>query len=314
MALSKDAYGATTTSTLLWYDAEALKKVKLPTDPKHPRAGALYNKERLELPLNEGTIKSIMEVGVKIPALFWRDTDTDEIWVVYGFQRYKNAIEANKRLSKEDRPGKDFPAMVARTNNPKELLGLIALENEIRTNNSPAARAEIAINMLNNGYTEPTIAMWMGTSPATVKNYISFLDCTSAVRKAVEKGLPISIAYQLAKLHPSEQNARLEKMLVEIRKNKPLAAPIALEGVDTDAALVPANKPKRNRRSVGRKLREIASSGEKPLMTKAELKLLQKEISDAEIRETVRQACLSLLNYILGKGEVPTFKEAYWKK
>ena len=89
---SIETYGAEGKTNLLSFDPA---KLKLVTDEKHP----LYD-PRVDLPLSDEMVASIMLKGVVKPIIVWKDPESGETVVVDGRQRVRNAIEANKRLRK----------------------------------------------------------------------------------------------------------------------------------------------------------------------------------------------------------------------
>lgn len=69
------------------------------TDKTHP----LYD-EWVHLPIEEGMVLNIAELGVLEPIIVWKDPETGLTCVVVGRQRVKHTTEANKLRLKE---GKD---------------------------------------------------------------------------------------------------------------------------------------------------------------------------------------------------------------
>lgn len=298
---SKDAYGASGHSNLLTFDPTNLKIID---DPKHP----LYDK-RVDRPVDEGMVESIMQFGVKEPIIVWKDPETGDVCVVAGRQRVKNNIEANKRLKKRGDLPKDIKAVVER-GDPKNLMLIAALENEGRSANTPEERADITRRMLEAGHSEDTIAVVLHCSKSTVKNYIALLETTGAVRKAVAAGrVDPTVAYKLAKLHPSEQNKKLEEIL------KASGDSDALE-VETPSGGKKGKKkpPKKKARKVAKKIREIIS-GNKGMPSKREIQIMHKKISSEieDIKENARSVAVAMLDYVLN-GVVPTFEETFWRR
>jgi len=299
---SKDAYGASGHSNLLMFEPE---KLKIIDDPKHP----LYDK-RVNRPIDEGMVASIMQFGVKEPIIVWKDPETGDVCVVAGRQRVKNNIEANKRLKKAGDLPKDIKAVIER-GDPKNLMLIAALENEGRSANTPEERADITSRMLEAGHSEDTIAVVLHCSKSTVKNYIALLETTGAVRKAVASGrVDPTVAYKLAKLHPSEQNAKLEEILKASGDNDQLE-------VETSGGKSKGKKkplPKKKARKVAKKIREIIS-GNKGMPSKREIQIMHKKISSEleDIKENARSVAVAMLDYVL-EGTAPTFEETFWRR
>jgi ParB family chromosome partitioning protein len=207
MAKSADeAYGAESrgSSTML-FDAD---KLKLITDKKH----ALYD-ERVEIPVNEEVVASIMLTGVNQPIHVWKNRETGEVIVLDGKQRVKNTIEANRRLKKQGLPAKQIPG-IAFKGDQQHALGKMVILNEGRQDPTPSVRAHLAERLLNAGYEEAQVGTILHLKPGTLRNYRAFLECTSSVKSAVESGkLAITFTYGLAKLEPAAQKKKLATLL-----------------------------------------------------------------------------------------------------
>jgi ParB family transcriptional regulator, chromosome partitioning protein len=202
---SVEAYGADGKTNLLTFDPE---KIKLITDKAHK----LYD-PRVELALDDQLVASIMYRGVIKPVVVWKDPETGETCAVDGRRRIKAAREANKRLKKQGEPPKLISARVA-AGNLQSAMGVMVVANEGHAPPTPMGRAKMAERLLENGYTEEQVAVLLHCAKPALKNYLALLQCTGAVRQAVESGrLSSSIAYKLSKAEPDEQKAALEKML-----------------------------------------------------------------------------------------------------
>ena len=79
---SIDAYGASGKTNVLMFDPENLHLV---TDKTHP----LYD-ERIHLPIDEGMVLNIKELGVLEPIIVWKDPETGLTCVVVGRQRVRH--------------------------------------------------------------------------------------------------------------------------------------------------------------------------------------------------------------------------------
>jgi len=277
-------------SSVATYGAEGEKKIlliatdnlKLVTDEKHPLFDA-----RVHLPVREPMVLSIMEHGIIEPIMICKDPETADNLVVFGRQRVKNCIEANRRLKKEGRPTHPVPCQVVRgSSDGGYLLTMTAIENELREEDTPSGRAHKARRLAELGRTEKQISIAMGVSESTVKNMFNLLEATAVVRGAVDSGkISTTTGYQLAKLPPEAQRAKLGEILE--------AAP----------RLEKADGKKRAKRGSGKKAREIASgrvamrAGKDVTAMRGQLK---KRISDVRIREAV----LTVLDWVLGTGDL----------
>ena len=75
---SKVVYGASGKTNVLTFEPESLHLV---TDKTHP----LYD-ERVHLPIDEGMVLNIKELGVLEPIIVWKDPETGLTCVVVGRQ------------------------------------------------------------------------------------------------------------------------------------------------------------------------------------------------------------------------------------
>ncbi|MBN0857258.1 hypothetical protein JTL95_42705, partial [Pseudomonas aeruginosa] len=85
---SKLVYGASGKTNVLTFEPESLHLV---TDKTHP----LYD-ERVHLPIDDGIVLNIKELGVLEPIIVWKDPETGLTCVVVGRQRVKHTLEVNK--------------------------------------------------------------------------------------------------------------------------------------------------------------------------------------------------------------------------
>ncbi len=120
---SIDVYGASGKTNVLSFNPEALHLVD---DPSH----LLYD-ERIHLPLKESTVLNIMKLGVIEPIAVWKDSETGKVYVVFGRQRVKHVIEANRRLVEMGKEPLLIPGVVKR-GTLIQMAQLMVSENEIR--------------------------------------------------------------------------------------------------------------------------------------------------------------------------------------
>jgi ParB family chromosome partitioning protein len=201
---SIEAYGASGKTNLLMFDPDALTIV---TDEAHP----LYD-PRVNLPINPALVLNIMHVGVLEPVIICKNAETGAVEVVAGRQRVKAAREANSQLRARGCEPLLIPAVIRRAA-ATENAGVMVSENELRESDSPIGRAEKMRRLMSYGKTESDLSVYFGCTVQTVKATLALLDCTAAVRKAVEDGdIGVTHARELAKLEPAEQRAKLSEM------------------------------------------------------------------------------------------------------
>lgn len=205
MKNSLDVYKASGKTNLLLFDPEVLTLV---TDEASP----LYD-ERVHLPLDEAMVLNIMALGVLQPITVRKNPETGQTEVVVGRQRVKSAREANKRLAAQGQPPIRVPATVQRAD-AVTLAGHVVSENEIRQADTPLGRARKMAALLGRGRTEADLALLFGCSGATVKSTLALLDCSAAVRNAVEAGkINVGQAQKLAKLDVQAQREKLIELV-----------------------------------------------------------------------------------------------------
>lgn len=125
---SIDVYGASGKTNVLNFEPENLHLV---TDKTHP----LYD-ERVHLPIEEGMVLNIAELGVLEPIIVWKDPETGLTCVVVGRQRVKHTLEANKLRLKEGKEPLLIPGVVKR-GSANQMAKYMVSENEIRRPDTP---------------------------------------------------------------------------------------------------------------------------------------------------------------------------------
>ncbi|MDK8024484.1 ParB/RepB/Spo0J family partition protein [Klebsiella michiganensis] len=201
---SIDAYGASGKTNVLMFEPENLHIV---TDKAHP----LYD-ERVNLPIDEGMVLNIKELGVLEPIIVWKDPEKGLTCVVVGRQRVKHTLEANKLLLKEGKTPLLVPGVVKR-GSANQMAKYMVSENEIRRPDTPLGRAKKMSDALDRGHDEDDLAVLFGCSVQTVRATLSLLDATQAVREAVESGtITVTQARQLGALPPEDQRAKVAEI------------------------------------------------------------------------------------------------------
>ncbi|GKQ08843.1 hypothetical protein NUKP79_25640 [Klebsiella quasipneumoniae] len=201
---SIDVYGASGKTNVLTFEPEHLHLI---TDKTHP----LYD-ERVHLPIDEGMVLNIAELGVLEPIIVWKDPELGLTCVVVGRQRVKHTLEANKLRLKEGKDPLLVPGVVKR-GSANQMAKYMVSENEIRRPDTPLGRAKKMSDALDRGLDEDDIAVLFGCGVQTVRATLSLLDATQAVREAVEAGtITVTQARQLASLKPEEQREKVKQI------------------------------------------------------------------------------------------------------
>ena len=139
---SKLVYGANGKTNVLMFEPE---KLHLVTDKTH----LLYD-ERINLPIDEGMVLNIKELGVLEPIIVWKDPEIGLTCVVAGRQRVKHTLEANKLLLKEGKDPLLVPGVVKR-GSANQMAKYMVSENEIRRPDTPLGRAKKMSDALDRG-------------------------------------------------------------------------------------------------------------------------------------------------------------------
>lgn len=201
---SIDAYGASGKTNVLMFEPENLHLV---TDKAHP----LYD-ERIHLPIDEGMVLNIKELGVLEPIIVWKDPETGKSCVVDGRQRVRHTLEANKRLAKEGKAPLLVPAVTKRGSAVRMAQAMVSA-NEIRQADTPQGRAKKMAEALERGHDEQDLSLMFGVGIQTVRATLSLLDATQAVKDAVEQGaITVTQARQLTSLSPDEQREKVAEI------------------------------------------------------------------------------------------------------
>lgn len=213
----------------------------------------LYD-ERIELPLDERFVHNIMWRGVMQPVAITKDKR-----VVYGRQRVRGAIEANKRLKQQGKEPMRIKAEVYRGTNDTDLFGVIVSENEQRRDDGPLAKARKAQRMKQFHATDEEICAAFGVTKQTLRNWEALIDLPKTIQKAVDKHeINASSALQLAKLKPDKQKEKFEELKAAGGK---ITAERTKRAVDKDDNTPHKRKRMRSRKEVEEKLQELDIAG-----------------------------------------------------
>ncbi len=200
--MAKTAVEAPRTNAWL-FDPEQLKLV---TDENHP----LYD-PRIHLPTDEAMIRNIMVNGVIEPVIVAKEGQ--DVVVVDGRQRTKNAVEANKRLTAEGKEPVKVTCIIRRGDDAS-LFGVLISANENRQDDTPLGKAEKLARYMAMGRTEDQAAIAFGVSTVTIKTWLAMLTLSEKVRQAVDEGvISATAAVKLVDLPRPEQEAALNSLV-----------------------------------------------------------------------------------------------------
>lgn len=182
------------------------RELTLVTESKHP----LYD-ERVHWPLDEAMIASIMADGVLQPIVARRNGT--QLEVIFGRQRTKNAVEANRRLKEKGAYLIKVPVVI-RGGDDRDLLGASIAENEIRRPDIVLMKAAKARRMVNLGATNADIAVKFGVVAETIENWLKLDELHPDIKKLVARGkLKYTVAMRLSKLKRQDQIAKVREIM-----------------------------------------------------------------------------------------------------
>jgi ParB family chromosome partitioning protein len=183
-------------------------KLTLVTDPASP----LYDPRVHDDP-DESLVRNIMVYGVIEPVIIRKNGDAVE--VVAGRGRVKAALEANRRLEAEGKQPIRVPAIVKRGQDA-DMFGVLISENECRREDSPLAKSEKALRLINMGKTTAEVAIAFGVSRQSVESWLALGDVAEPVLHAVEAGeVSATAAAQLSGLAREKQVETFETLKAE---------------------------------------------------------------------------------------------------
>lgn len=184
-------------------------------DKSHP----LYD-PRVNLPINEALVKSILADGVLQPIRVKSDEDGRPV-VVMGRQRVKAAREANKRLEAEGLPPRiKVPALpVAKGTDEMELQGYGLAENAIRKDDNALVLADKIHDFLKfNGDTSEAreyLSTCIGHGVKRIDELLTLRELDKETKDQIKKGnLGVEAALFLAKV-PKDQRQQTLKLAAE---------------------------------------------------------------------------------------------------
>jgi ParB family chromosome partitioning protein len=166
---------------------------------------ALYD-PRIEKPLSEPFVRSIMARGVLEPVIVRKNGEQPE--VVDGRQRVRGAREANRRLRAEGASPVSIPILLWRGDDGAAFETAIVL-NEQREDDTPLARAKKANILLQRGRSDSDVAEIFGVSTVTIRAWVELLDLHPKVQAAVEQG-QISASNAVSKLGTLPREKQIE--------------------------------------------------------------------------------------------------------
>ncbi len=220
----KKAFDGAKRSDTFVFDPDEIIIVGLDTDdgPEHP----LYDK-RINLPLDEGMIATIMAEGVIVPVIVtaYDGKTKGKLGLpaaVDGRQRIINAREAKKRQLKGGQAVTVRVEAKVRRVDEKRLLMASIITNELRQDDDMLVKSEKAARLRDMGGTVEEIAGAFGVSTKAIEQWFALSEATPKVKHAVAHGqLAPTAAAKIAKLEGKE--AQEEALAEVLAQAKPTA-------------------------------------------------------------------------------------------
>jgi len=175
----------------------------------------LYD-ERILAPIKDEAVRNVMVFGVKEPVIVEESEDGNHFLVVDGRQRVRWLREANRRLEEVGQPGLPLPVLLDKPKDQASAIAIGASLNSHGLTDTVLAKAEKAIGMNTRGQSANDVALVLGVSEASAKNFIRLGKADPKVKEALRGGQITSAqAYELARLNKAEQKAELEKLITD---------------------------------------------------------------------------------------------------
>lgn len=277
-----EVFRAQSRGDVYWYDPADLTLID---DPAHP----LFD-ERVNLPVSERLVRSIMNEGIIEPIVIRRNGTSRKglaiIEVVDGRQRVRATIEANRRLAEagSDQPAIQVPAIVRKADDDRALTAMISA-NEIRRDDDVVTRAEKLARYLSRGYDEKAAKLAFGVSTRELQKLLAVIDMSPPLKQALrDRQVTMEIARTIAELPSQEQQDALASVLAGGGgKGRGEAAKLAAE-----------------------KAAEKAGKRPKPKLKARPPKLVSMAVDNASCLPTgdYRRGVLDALDWVLGRKDV----------
>lgn len=176
----------------------------------------LYDPDRASLKPNKELIDNILLVGRVIVPIEVQQNGGGKYEIVDGRQRYKAAIEVNKRLVKEGKNPILLPAVFSPEHEKPTAVMADSWSTFLRTDDTMIAKARKLQKFLAEGGDEEQAPTIFGCSKATIKNWKLLLSLPSKVQKAVDDGkVKAAALLEFKGLEEKAQVDLLAKMIAE---------------------------------------------------------------------------------------------------
>jgi ParB family transcriptional regulator, chromosome partitioning protein len=185
-------------------------------DPETPASDDLSHlyDPRIEAPVDQNMVNSIMVYGVTEPVIVTKRPDYDYAIAVDGRSRIRAA-----RVVKQNTGDDIRVPVILRRGEDADLFGVMITSNEIRRDDTPlvkAGKVQRYINSMHRSTKEAAVTF--GVSEAAIANWLKLLELAKPVQKLVEEGkLSADAASKFHGLSSREQTERAIKLLGEAK-------------------------------------------------------------------------------------------------
>jgi ParB family transcriptional regulator, chromosome partitioning protein len=189
------------------FAADALNII---TDKTH----ALYD-PRVDLPVPEWLVKSIIKHGIIEPVVIVPDKTTKQPIVVDGRQRVKACRVANEQLVEAGESPYLIPC-VLRRGSEEDLASVSVAANEMRQDDDVVTKAQRALRLCNMDIPASEIADDFGVTTVTIKSWIKLAECSRFLQKKVQNDeMSVSAAIEMSAMPVTEQKETFKKAIEE---------------------------------------------------------------------------------------------------
>lgn len=174
--------------------------------------GSVFNDERLELPLDEVLLDSILRFGVKKNIVGRKNPATNKVEVTDGRQRTLCARRANEILRERGEDPMPIPVRIEKGSDDLMFDLQITLNHHVQS--TPLMRARAAERYRARGKSDVETCRIFGVSQATLQNWMDLLNMDEDVHKAVDSGKISSFqALKLKGLSRNQQKKAVQRLV-----------------------------------------------------------------------------------------------------
>lgn len=170
------------------------------------------NDERLNLPIDEHLVYSIMKYGVKKNINARKDRATGKVYVVDGRQRVLCAREANRRLVAKGESANTIPVRLENGDDDMMFEYQVILNYYVES--TPLMKARTASKYMGRNRTEEETARLFGVSTQTINDWMTLLQMDPEVHAAVDaKKISCHQALKLSRLTKPKQVKAVKELV-----------------------------------------------------------------------------------------------------